>query len=363
MIARRLMLAGVVWLCVLLAGLGLAGVSAFAVGSAPSVAEEHTTEVTGTSARLDGEVNPGGAETSYYFEYDTIPYTSPVTHGAPTPTVVLLASDNALHVVSVPVEGLAPATEYHYRLVARNASGTQYGPDATFTTQAPGGSFALPDERQYQLVSPPEKDGAQVYGIVAADGVVIGGSGAVQASEDGSSITYLASAPLGEPAGNAAATQVLSRRDVTGWSSQDISPPNKEPAKLHYENGEPFRLFSSTLSEGVLQENVNFSTQSAIVLRDNDSGTSQTLTINELPQPVDFEAATPSLDDLILNTSGKGSNGVYEWSNGVATQVNILEGGDPAPGGFFGGTKLHDGEHEGPSGSVRLTVDVLGGFS
>ena len=296
------------------------------------------------------EVNPGGAETSYYFEYDTAPYTSLAAHGTPTPTVVLLASDSVLHVVSVPVEGLAPATEYHYRLVARNASGTQYGPEATFMTQAPGGPFALPDERQYQLVSPPEKDGAQVYGIVALDGVVIGGSGAVQASEDGSAITYLASAPLGEPAGNAAATQVLSRRSTSSWNSQDIAPPNNEPVKLHFENGEPFRLFSNTLSEGVLQTNVNEPTESAIMLRDNNTGTSQTLATSELPQQIEFEDATPGFSDLILNTSGSASNGVYEWSDGVATQVNILEDGEPAPGGFFGGTRLKNvGRHGGPS--------------
>jgi hypothetical protein len=317
--------------------------------AAPTISAESTTEVTGTSAKLTAEVNPGGEETTYHFEYDITPYTSPEAHGTLTPKTPLLASDNTLHPANTTITGLTTGTTYHYRLVAENAAGVEDGPDTTLTTQTPGGPLALPDERQYQLVSPPEKDGAQVFGIVAEDGVVIGGSAAVQASENGNSITYLTSAPIGEPAGNAAATQVLSRRSTSGWSSQDISPPHKEPAKLHYENGEPFRLFSNALSQGALQENVNVSTQSAIALRDNNTGTSQTLDTSSLPQPVEFEDATPDFTDLILNTSGRGSNGVYEWSNGIATQVNILEDNEPAPSGFFGGTKLHAGEHEGPS--------------
>jgi hypothetical protein len=313
--------------------------------AAPTITGESTTEVTGTSAKLTAEVNPGGAETTYHFEYDTTPYTAPAPHGTQTPNTPLLASDDSLHQASVAIAGLAVATEYHYRIVVENETGTERGPDATFTTQTPGGPLALPDGRQYELVSPPEKDGARVFGIVAEEGVVVGGSAAVQASEDGTSITYLTSAPIGEPAGNAAATQVLSRR-TSSWSSQDITPASKEPVGLHLNNGESFRLFSSNLSQGVLQENE----ATAIVLRDNTSATTQTLATSELPQPVEFEDATPSMGDLILNTSGEGNNGVYEWSEGIATQVNVLEGGEPAPGGFFGGTKLDVGaSHQGPS--------------
>jgi hypothetical protein len=318
--------------------------------AAPTITGESTTEVTGTSAKLTAEVNPGGEESTYHFEYDTTPYTTPAQHGTRTPNTPLLASDNSLHPVTASITGLTAGTVYHYRLVAENAAGTEDGPDTTFTTQTLGGPLALPDERQYQLVSPPEKDGAQVFGIVALDGVVIGGSAAVQAAEDGTGITYLTSAPVSEPAGNVAASQILSRRSTSGWGSQDISPPHTEPVKpLPLEIGEPLRLFSNTLSQGVLQANVNVPTENAIVLRDDTNGTSQTLATSQLPQPVDFEAATPDLNDLILNTSGEGSNGVYEWANGIATQVNILEGGGPALGGFLGGTKLHSSRHEGPS--------------
>jgi hypothetical protein len=318
----------------------------------PAITEQHSSEVAGTSAKLGALIDPGGAETTYHFEYDTTPYTTNSPHGTPTPSTPLLASDNTLHTASAPLEGLETGTEYHFRLVASNSAGTEYGPDTTFRTQGPGGPLALPDGRQYQLVSPANKDGAQVFGITAENGVVIGGSSAVQASEDGSAITYLASAPASEPAethptGNAASSQLLSRRQPSGWATRDISAAHGEPANLHYENGEPFREFSSTLSTGVLQENVNFPSQAAIVLRDNEAGTSQTLNTAGLPQPVEFEAATPDMKHLIL--SGEGGVGLYEWASGIATQVNVLEHNEPVPGAFLGGYKFVSGTHKGPS--------------
>ena len=353
MIARRLTLAGLVSLCALAVSVF---VCAPVLAAVPMITEEHVTEVTGSSAKLDGEVNPGGAETTYHFEYDTAPYSGPPVHGASTPSLGLLAADNALHPVIVPVEGLTPSTIYHYRLVAVNTTGTEYGPDQTFTTQGNGGPLPLPDGRQYELVSPPEKDGAQVFGIVGFNGVALGGSGAVQASEDGSAITYLASAPVvSDPAGNDGSSQLLSTRGMDGWGTQNISAAHGAPTPLRVDNGEPFRLFSSTLSLGVLQEISGVVPQrrgaeEAILLRDSTSGVSQALATSELPAPVEFMAATPDLADLILMTGLEPSNGLYEWSNGSATEVNIAEDGEPVPGAFFGGTKLDAGVfHEGPS--------------
>jgi hypothetical protein len=52
-----------------------------------SISEQHVSNVKATSARFGGEINPGGAETTYHFEYDTTPYTTNSPHGTPTPTV------------------------------------------------------------------------------------------------------------------------------------------------------------------------------------------------------------------------------------------------------------------------------------
>ncbi len=60
------------------------------------------------------------------------------------------------------LDGLSPGTVYHYRVVARSevpdGSGTFEefaGPDQTFTTQGSSTSFALPDGREWEQVSPP----------------------------------------------------------------------------------------------------------------------------------------------------------------------------------------------------------------
>jgi hypothetical protein len=81
---------------------------------------------------LAGVVNPEGWPTSYQFEYGT---TSAYTAGWPTVSVEAgqFAGGQG---VSIYLQGLQPATTYHYRLVASNAAGTTYGADATFTTSA-----------------------------------------------------------------------------------------------------------------------------------------------------------------------------------------------------------------------------------
>ena len=48
--------------------------------------------------------------------------------------------------VAATVAGLGPSTTYHFRVVATNASGTTYGPDATFSTTPPGAPSATAEE-------------------------------------------------------------------------------------------------------------------------------------------------------------------------------------------------------------------------
>lgn len=77
-------------------------------------------------------------ETSYWWEYGTsVEYGSktaevPVGNGAGAAA----GSGGLIAVNSLISEGLLPDTTYHYRLVARNASGVTYGYDFTLTTAA-----------------------------------------------------------------------------------------------------------------------------------------------------------------------------------------------------------------------------------
>jgi phosphodiesterase/alkaline phosphatase D-like protein len=92
--------------------------------------------VTGTSAMLNGTVDPNGHTTSWYFEY-----------GKTTAYGTKTASQNAgstkgAQAVSVPISGLTPGTSYHFRLVATSSAGTAYGVDAAFTTVGPAVTIA-----------------------------------------------------------------------------------------------------------------------------------------------------------------------------------------------------------------------------
>ncbi|MCW3004777.1 MAG: hypothetical protein JWQ20_4075, partial [Conexibacter sp.] len=77
-------------------------------GGAANVAQQ--------TARLTGAVDPNGDSTTYQFQYGT---TS--AYGSVTPEQTLSGDGNKA--VTADVSGLAPATIYHYRLIARNAKG------------------------------------------------------------------------------------------------------------------------------------------------------------------------------------------------------------------------------------------------
>jgi hypothetical protein len=82
-------------------------------------------------ATLNGSVDPeGGAEAECFFEWG-VGSSGAYEH---TTEAVSLPSDNAEHQVSASVAGLAPGSQYHFRLVAKNQSGSAQGNDLTFMT-------------------------------------------------------------------------------------------------------------------------------------------------------------------------------------------------------------------------------------
>jgi hypothetical protein len=118
-------------------GLRALGLSALAIGLLPGsalAAKPATTtggasNVTFNSVRVNGSVDANKAATNYYFQYGTSK-----AYGTNTPQFPAGARANAIH-VSTDIGSLAPATRYHYRIVAVNASGTALGKDRTFTTR------------------------------------------------------------------------------------------------------------------------------------------------------------------------------------------------------------------------------------
>ncbi|UUY05703.1 DUF11 domain-containing protein [Svornostia abyssi] len=107
----------------------LAGASATATLQSPRCLAGATgpaSDVTGSSATLNGLVEPDGFDTAYLFDYGTT-----IAYGQRTPE---RRSSSASGVqVSAPLTGLQPGTTYHYRLVA-SGSLTSVGEDRTFRT-------------------------------------------------------------------------------------------------------------------------------------------------------------------------------------------------------------------------------------
>jgi virginiamycin B lyase len=96
----------------------------------PLVRDLAADQVGTTSARLRGKVRPNSQATHYHFEYGPTE-----AYGSTTPTVYAGSGYDLLTVMAT-VEGLAPGTKYHYRLVASNDAGTAEGPDRILTTAA-----------------------------------------------------------------------------------------------------------------------------------------------------------------------------------------------------------------------------------
>jgi len=109
---------------------GLATHTSAALAVAPTVATQAATGVTIQAATLRGTVNPRGLATTYVFQYGPT-----AAYGAQTAPASLAAGAAAVRVTGA-AAALVPATTYHFRLVATNATGTSVTADRTFRTPA-----------------------------------------------------------------------------------------------------------------------------------------------------------------------------------------------------------------------------------
>ena len=218
----------------------------------PTVEGLAAQNLTPTSVALSAQVNPVGADTHYYFQYgtaDCVSSPSSCTDSPPAPGTDI-GDGFSEQGASATLTGLEPSTTYHYRLIATNSHGVAEGADELGTiTTLPSAVGLLADNRAWEMVSPAEKDGSGIEAF-AKEGALI------QASQDGSAITYAANGPVvANPEGNRGPepTQVLSIRGPSGWASQDIVTPRRFGEG--FEPGQPweYRFFSSDLSLSLVQ--------------------------------------------------------------------------------------------------------------
>jgi hypothetical protein len=323
------------------------------------VESEFATGLTASSATLHAQVNPLGTDTTVDFQYGTVSCTaspaSCVSGGSD------IGSAESAQAVSFNAQNLVPGTRYYYRVAAVNELGTIYGADRTFTTQpAATKAAALPDGRRYELVSPRQKDGAEILGM-GGGGEPAALGDATQASVNGTSVTYIANAPVGShQTGNSWSTQILSKREAGGWSSEDIEVPHPHPLEFNgglFDEGEEYKLFSADLSRAVFQS-PHFAREPSlapevhgevrgpeeIYLRDDATGAFRALLTTEpLRSPVQWVGASPDLSHVVfegpsgLDPKYPFNGGLYEWAGGRVQLVSVLPTGEPVSGATLAG--------------------------
>ena len=93
----------------------------------PVVTTNPATNVTTSSATLNGSLDPHGLTTTVYFQYGT---TTSYGHT----TAMQSQAGNTYRNIAANISGLTAHTTYHFRIVATNSGGMRMGSDRTFTT-------------------------------------------------------------------------------------------------------------------------------------------------------------------------------------------------------------------------------------
>jgi len=187
----------------------------------------------GSRALLGARVIPKNSATSYWFEYGT---DQGYGHIAP-PSHADAGSSGQQQFETEEISGLAPATTYHFRVVAESDAGpATHGEDLSFTTPSPapvescsnseyrtGPSANLGECRAYELVSLPELNGSSAGMVNPSGGGVWG-----PVAADGNAVIWSTDAVLPGIDSSGANDYFVSRRDPGGWASKFVGPPGSK---------------------------------------------------------------------------------------------------------------------------------------
>jgi DNA-binding beta-propeller fold protein YncE len=314
---------------------------------------------TDTVAWLGGEINPRNSQTNYYIEYtlDTDTDYANSSRVPSAPTTQDIGDGNDYVTVTELATGLQPDTTYRYRVVATNVAGTTHGPSRTFTTR---NTLPTPPKgRAYEMVSPLDKNGAEIArgvsgGLYSTSGAALSGNAVAYAAVGGQFGGIESSPPQG---------QYLSVRSQTGWGTRGISPrieqyPGGEAnsASIWYLSEELSHAVvssSALLAEGASLLNGSW----GLYLQDNSGPASSydllsrptsLLTSDRTPSSnlrFVFAAATPEMDHVVFDANSRrltdegvdNDTEVYEWVDGHVRLVSKLPSGEPALGALAGG--------------------------
>jgi hypothetical protein len=123
----------------------------------PKITTAPASGVGAASATLNTTIIPNGSDTICHFEWGT---SSSYGQSVPCLPAADIGAGTSAVSVSAHLSGLSANVTYHWRVTATNASGTTTTGDHTFVYIIPGAG--LPDNRAYEMVTPPRKNGAVI---------------------------------------------------------------------------------------------------------------------------------------------------------------------------------------------------------
>ena len=279
------------------------------------VREVSATEVSAGTALLQAVVNPEGLPAHYHFEYAVCAGAgqcagSPFTASVPQPDREIPAGTSDV-TVSQPVHALSAGATYHFRIAVVDADGQALPtPEGTFVHEPPAPGCAserppvddlLGDCRAYEMVTPPDKNGALINrGVfiespsVAADGSRVL-SMTIQCFDGPESCTAIRQTE---------GTPYAFTRTEAGWQTEPLAPPiSANSTMLLYSADSDVALFARSAQPPALEE---------LFAREPDGTLRAIGPIGETPG-----AHIGSITGLLRVASGDLSRVVYQGQNGL----------------------------------------------
>ncbi len=364
----------------------------------PTVDAESVSGVDNTTAVLKAQVNPNGNDTHYRFQYGSLgPCSSSSSEckEAPVNGEVDLGSAQGDVTASVTLTGLQPGTVYHYRVLATNSGGRTIGLDEAFTT-FPTAMSGLPDGRAYELVSPTEKAGGEVFPPEPNGGSCLSseckpGSDEppfpMQSAPDGDTVAY-EGYPFSTSGDAIGANEYLASRTPNGWQTRDLSLPQEKTGEK-----QGFEAFSTDLSLEMLfekapalspeapasiesphipyanlyvQESANLAAARPVITSrppNRAAGNKQgSFEVFFAGASSDFShilfEANDALTKNAIDGGAQKKDNLYQWVGGQLSLVNVLTSGvTTGPGAVFGSGEELTGSTQGQDYSHAISED------
>jgi hypothetical protein len=331
---------------------------------------EAASGISATEATLHGSVLPAGTEVSEcHFEYGT--EAGVLSQSAPCEPAPPYTGSSSV-AVSAQLSGLHPGASYHYRLAASGTSGSLDGLETSFRAaflERPPAAIGLPDGRGYEMVTPAENEGGELYSPRGdgqeGEGTVFTKLPSIAAS-NGEAVVYAGTPAAGGNGsqGDGSGNQFLAKRNPGGgWTQSDIQPAGYSSPS--------YWAFSANLEQGILDTNQALVTgvpvgYEDLYARDDETGslhpfstvTPPSRSAGQFGSPYaeggirggslgeHYAGASTDMSHLLFEANdaltssaidpGPGENNLYESLEGEVRSVNVLPDGTPAPNAFFG---------------------------